>query len=346
MSNQFPSSDDLQRDDDAGIEQLLREVGSRAEPSRQMADEVRRNVYAEWQAMVDTRLRRRRFIGYGMAASVLGIVAAVTFAWRVSVLASPVTIVRLTGTAEVISDGQRRPLLAGQRITTGDIVVTGSDSRIALDFDDGVTARVDYGSRLAIIGNHRAQLTAGAVYVDAEPNPVRRSELVLSTVYGDVRHVGTQYQVRLRDGAMEVGVREGRIEVTNELGTNAGAAGEQLRLSSNGSVVRVALATDAPDWQWATAIAPIFDIADRSLGDFLSWVARETGRKLTFDSEVAQLAAANVKLRGSIEGLDLDTALSAVLSTTQFRRVKTDDESIRITLVPATESNAVERPTR
>lgn len=65
---------------------------------------------------------------------------------------------------------------------------------------------------------------------------------------------------------------------------------------------------------------------------FADWVARETGRKVVYQSPAAQSAAGELRLRGSIAGLDPDTALNAVLSTTQLRRYQTQDESIGIAL--------------
>jgi hypothetical protein len=57
-----------------------------------------------------------------------------------------------------------------------------------------------------------------------------------------------------------------------------------------------------------------------------------TGRKVVYSSSAAQSAASELKLRGSIAGLDPDTALGAVLSTTQLHRYQTKDELIGIAL--------------
>lgn len=346
MSNQSPTPDDLQRDDDAGIEHLLREVGARDKPSQEISDEIRHAVHAEWRAVVGARLRRRRFIAYGLAASILGIAATTAITWRIATVEThSATIARIDGSPEVVAvDGQRRSTTVGQRIAIGEVLRTNGASRIALDFGNGVTARIDNDSEIAFPSNQHVALRSGAVYVDATPGSGHDRELTVDTNFGAVRHVGTQYQVRILSDGLEVGVREGRVEVTGPRGANAGAAGEKLHVSANGNVIRSALTTHDSSWQWTTAIAPTFNIEDRSLNDFLTWAARETGRKLTFHSPQAQQAAA-VKLRGSIEGLDVETAMTAVLSTTQLQRVKTDDESITIALKSAIESNNIERPT-
>jgi hypothetical protein len=87
-----------------------------------------------------------------------------------------------------------------------------------------------------------------------------------------------------------------------------------------------------PSWRWAAHTAPLFDINERTFASFAEWVARETGRKVVYASNDAQRTANQVTLRGSIAGLDPDTALSAVLSTTQLRRYETKEELIGIAL--------------
>jgi len=93
-------------------------------------------------------------------------------------------------------------------------------------------------------------------------------------------------------------------------------------------------ATDA-SWQWATATAPPFAIADQPLSAFLDWVARETGRKVVYRNTEARTLANSVRLRGSIEGLDANTALAAVLPTTTLQRYEAErEDAIVIGLAP------------
>ena len=57
--------------DEAGIEELLRQVGARDEPSADMMQEVEAAVHAEWQSMLQERRRKRRYMTVGIAASAL-----------------------------------------------------------------------------------------------------------------------------------------------------------------------------------------------------------------------------------------------------------------------------------
>jgi ferric-dicitrate binding protein FerR (iron transport regulator) len=145
--------------------------------------------------------------------------------------------------------------------------------------------------------------------------------------------VGTQYEVRTHADSIQVSVREGRVLVTAANGSNnTGEAGQMLRLNANGAVTRTMVAATDPQWQWTLEAAPDFDINNQTLSSFLQWIARETGRRVVYSSPRAEAAAAGVKLRGSIAGLDADAALTAVLSTTQLRRYRTPDEEIGIEL--------------
>ena len=157
-------------------------------------------------------------------------------------------------------------------------------------------------------------------------------ELTIRTDAGSVRHVGTQYQVRTHADDMEVSVREGRVMIANAAGTSSGVAGERIRVTPRGR--------DRAQHRRRPRSGVAMGCARRAavrhqrppLTEFLDWVARETGRKVVYASDAARSTASDVKLRGSIAGLDPDTALSAVLSTTQLRRFQTKDESIGIAL--------------
>ncbi len=346
MNEQIPTPDDLQRDDDAGMAALLREVGAGDRPAPHVADEIRAQVHAEWRAVVAERTRRKRFVNFGVAAGVLGVAASALLAWRMTDIEPVVLVAQVNGKVELTgSDGRSRALRNGDRVVAGDRMQSAADSHIAFDFGSGVTARIDGDSKLELNRNGHLFLSFGAVYVDAVPNREHADELVLDTAFGSVRHLGTQYQVRIVKDGIEVGVREGRVEVTHSRGTHSGVAGELMRLSSGGDVVRSPLSAFDPRWEWAMNSAPTFNIADRSLLEFLNWLAREMGRRLVFDSPQAQQVAAAIRLRGSIEGLDLNTALTAVLSTTQLRRTQPKDESLHIALSSTIESDSGGRPT-
>ena len=325
------------KSDDTGIEELLRQVGARDEPSAQMMLEVQAAVHAEWQSMLRARRTRRQFIAVSIAASALLAVGVAFFGMRYTA-PTPIQVAQITridGHLLARPQGQTaRELAVAQSVSTGETIQTDDRSRAALQFgDDAVSLRLDHGTIVKVAAADELVLTAGALYIDSQAqNP---QDLTIRTDAGSVRHVGTQYEVRTHADEMVVSVREGRVMIANAAGTSSGVAGEQIRVTPRGQIVRGTVAAHDPHWQWAAHTAPQFDINDHTLAVFLEWVARETGRKVVYSSSEAQSVASGLKLRGSIAGLDPDTALNAVLSTlssTQLRRYQTKDELIGIAL--------------
>ena len=321
------------KSDESGIEELLRHVGARDEPAADVMHEVEAAVHAEWQSMLQARRARRRYIAVGIAASALLAVALAIFGVRY-LAPAPVEVAHITrvdGHLLVREESQAaRELAVAQSVSTGETIQTDDRSRAALEFGDALSLRLDHDTIVRVASADEVVLTAGAVYVDSRAdNP---QELTVRTDAGSVRHIGTQYQVRTHADEMVVSVREGRVMIANAAGTSSGVAGEKIRVTPRGQIERSSVAAHDPAWQWAAHAAPLFDINEHTLAAFLDWVSRETGRKVVYASEAAQSTAGDVKLRGSIAGLDPETALGAVLSTTQLRRYATEDESIGIAL--------------
>jgi ferric-dicitrate binding protein FerR (iron transport regulator) len=321
---------------DGGIEELLREVGARDEPSTEAMQDIRTAVHAEWQAMVEERRRQRRNVAWRIAASLVLAVLIATFAGRF-IAPEPVqvaSVVNIDGRL-LTSGTDTDPHISaiGQPVMVGDTVQTDDRSRAALGFPSGLSLRLDHTTRVTVSAVDQIELASGALYIDAHPSSAGSHGLTIETSAGSVRHLGTQYEVRTHGDSVQVSVREGRVLVTAPNGSNnTGEAGQVLRLSTNGQVTRSTLPPHDPRWQWAAQAAPAFDIDNQTLAAFLLWIARETGRRVVYSSPRAEAAATEVKLRGSISGLDADAALAAVLSTTQLRRFRTDDAEIGIEL--------------
>lgn len=318
--------------DDDGIEALLRQVGVRNEPSADAMEEVRRAVHGEWRAMVAQRNQRRRLVVFGIAASIAFVVAVAGWTLRYAVLESDVAvaIARIEGNAQLQADPSH-PSAVGDALAVGALLATDDETRIALTYGAGTSLRIDRGSRIERVSPDRFRLSAGAVYIDAHPQ-ANDPDLVIETSAGEVRHLGTQYQVRQSSDLVEVSIREGRVGIARADGVALASAGERVRITAAGDVERGAISAQDPAWDWAEATSPVFDIDDRTLAEFLEWAARETGRRVVYASATAQRTAETLRLRGSIAGLDPDTALPAVLSTTDLTQYDSGDALIGIRL--------------
>jgi ferric-dicitrate binding protein FerR (iron transport regulator) len=297
--------------------------------------------------VVGERRRQRRAVTWRIAAGMVIAVGASTFALRhlSPEPAQVASIVNIEGSLAVAEENAATQARAvGAPIMVGETVQTDRESRAALAFPGGLSLRLDHDTRFTIAEDDRIVLAAGAVYIDAPTENKGADELTIDTRAGSVKHLGTQYEVRTTSDSIVVSVREGRVVITGVGGSNTGEAGEVLRLGVGGGLTRSALAAVDPHWQWALQAAPDFDIDNQTLAAFLQWIARETGRHITYSSREAEAAASTVKLRGSIAGLDADAALAAVLSTTQLRRYRTGDAEIGIEIAPI-DSTLPSRPT-
>lgn len=321
--------------DDDGLEALLREVGRRDEPSAAATEEVRRAVHGEWCATVAQRKRRRRAIVFGLAASIA--LVAVIASWTLRFAAPDpdfaVTVARIDGATQLqpAPGDPTRAIHIGDVIAVGAVLATDGETRIALAYGPDTSIRIDRSSSIERVSPARFRLNAGAIYIDALPQ-ANGGELVIETQAGNVRHVGTQYQIRQSGPVVEVSIREGRVQIAGSHGTALASAGERVRVTAAGEVERGSISAQDPAWDWAQATFPVFAIDNRTLAEFLEWVARETGRRVVYASEETQRAAETLKLRGSIEGLDPDTALSAVLSTTDLARYESGAGAIGVRL--------------
>jgi ferric-dicitrate binding protein FerR (iron transport regulator) len=308
--------------DDASIEALMRAVGSRPMPSAQSVADARSAVEAEWRATVAARTRRRRFTTFAAAA---GVAVAAVAVWIARPALEPgqeavATVARVVGEVQQNrGDGRWTPLATTDSLGAGSQLKTGASGRAALRLDSGVELRLDSRTLVAFEDVGRATLSSGAVYVDSGSTPGTPSpDFLLETPAGQVSHLGTQYEARLRDDHLQVGVREGRVRISAASGDVVGDAGEQLTLS-DGQVSRSALPTTAAEWAWVSRVTPPFDIEGRSVESFLVWAARETGRTIVYGSPDAARQARQVTLTGTVEGLSPEEAVTAVLSTTTLQ---------------------------
>jgi ferric-dicitrate binding protein FerR (iron transport regulator) len=276
--------------------------------------------------MVTQRSRRKQQVTWSVAASIALVFGGFMLLRYSTVpqydstpLASIVKVQSATAVGKVqlsTSGATWRDVIAGEMLKAGTEVRTDSITRVALDFGNGQSLRVDAGSQLKVLAASQVTLMHGGLYVDASNHDA--APLVVQTPFGAVKHLGTQYQVQLAPDRMTISVREGRVAVAGKYGNAQVAANESAIYNEQGEVGRAPITSHDLGWQWAVQTAPSFAIDNRSLASFLNWVARETGRSVTYHTPEARLQAERLILRGSIDNLSPDQALRAVLATTQF----------------------------
>jgi ferric-dicitrate binding protein FerR (iron transport regulator) len=312
-------NDDRSREGDSETawRALFAQAKPRAVPPPEDSEEIRRAVYAVWASTTRRRLWQRRLAVLAAAASVVA--AVVVLALRLDTAAPLIVahVERLQGAvATGVDRGGGAALRADAQLTAGASIATAT-GQVALRLAGGGSLRLGPQSRLTLLGLDSAELESGIVYFDSED--ARAQPFAIVTAVGTLRDVGTQFMARIEDGALDVRVRDGGVQLARSAaGAARAGAGERLIAASTGGVRREQTATFGDDWAWAERLAPPFAIDGRKLGDFLDWVAAQTGRRVVLGDPTAERLARETVLSGSIGDLEPLPKLMAVLALTDL----------------------------
>jgi ferric-dicitrate binding protein FerR (iron transport regulator) len=294
---------------------LLKLAGERDQPSPAGVQRARDAARRSWRqglaragsSTATSTWRPRPWLLLAVAASSVAVLALAGW-WSRSAQAPAVVVARVIAAQGETSVRGLTTLRVGEELST-------AAGRVALAAGDALSLRLDQNTRVRLEGEGHVTLLQGGLYVDSGGLSARTA-LRIDTPAGPVRHVGTQYQVRVSEGRTQVQVREGRVALARPRGVLDLGAGDAVAVL--GDAVRVE--HDQPGhgaaWEWATTIAPVFDIENRPLSEFLAWVAREQGWQLRFHDATLQARVRAIRLHGSMAGLDVNGMLDRVALVT------------------------------
>ncbi len=293
------------------IESLLKLAGERDQPSREGCERARVAAREAWQKGLRESApvapaRRSWVLGLAAAACVIATIGGLL--WMRDVGAPPVIVAQV-----VVVEGDPRldgaAVLADNPMLSGGVLSTGG-GRVSLTVGDALSLRVDRLTRLRFDGAGHVTLLEGAVYVDSG-GLNGHTELRIDTPAGAVRHVGTQFQVNVSDRT-RVQVREGRVILARKDQVLDLGAGDLVEVVAGKVRVEHGRPAFGAAWEWVAATAPDFDIENRPLGEFLAWLAREHGWQLRYADVASQARSGEIRLHGSVAGLDTGGMLERV----------------------------------
>lgn len=299
------ASDPVDRDDE--LARLLAHAGPRARPRREAETAAYETLRAEWLELTARRRRRRVAVGAAAAAVLLlGVIvgAGVLRAPGDAVLGAPLaTIERIEGSQVSWRDessgvkpitGETDVVRAGQSLSTG------AESRAALSWHSGGSMRLDENTRLELVSERAVRLIAGALYFDSANRAAspQAAVLAIETPAGEVVHVGTQFMVSVEGAEVVLSVREGRVNVSGDGFEVTVDSGERLDIDSRGVRAQRSIESYDASWNWAQEIAPQPSMDGRTALEILSWVARETGRRVVYDSTSTEASTRAAIVRG------------------------------------------------
>ena len=308
------------------VESLLRAAGRRAEPPQ----EVHRQVFAAASAAFrekSARRRQGRWVAFAAAAAVLMLAVAAVLQWTTpaddrGVLArverSVGGVEQATGDEWQAIDGSRASLGPGARLRKL------AHGRAALTLAGGESLRLAGDTEVMLDAPGRIYVQRGTVYVDSGARAAA-ARLEIVTPAGTARDLGTQFELQVDGAALRLRVREGIVAIDHGGQSHTGSAGEQIAIGPLGGVSRERIAPDSPAWEWAESIAPAPDMDGKPANLLIAWVARETGRRLRYESPFIEQRAATVILHGNIRNLAPLAALEAMLATTDLECVLQGD---------------------
>jgi len=330
-----PGSDPAQTAD--RIVALLRASGRRPSIPPERAARIEQATRATWEGTLARRAHGHRLRLWAALAAAAVVVAGAGLMLRTR--STPPAIAEVIGRVEIATgEVSSRPAAAEQvpgRLRAGDgvavgTVVTTMDGRVALRLASGHSLRLDAGTHLRALSERTLALERGAVYVDSGGTARAASgTIVIRTPLGEVRDIGTQFEVRMLAASLRVRVREGTVSLAGRGATHEMAAGEELTVDPAGLAVRGRVDPHGAAWAWSEAVARFGDLQGRSLREFLDWYARERGVRLELVGEGLTTEADTIILAGSIEGMTLEEAIDSVLATTAMLREERDG-SLRV----------------
>lgn len=338
MTDFSNNNDKFDRNEDA-MARLLRIAGPRAEIPKDAESRVYAKVLAEWQTSTHApdatrvydrvhRSWRRQAVRSRVLRWTLPLAAAASAA-LVAILMmqpEPIPAVGVGTVVRVVSPpAGNNGLDVGDAIYPGMTIETGDGQGYAFLLGRNESLRLDEDSALRVEGAGQFTLLRGRVYADTGEFAYRDGNIRIDTVFGAVTDIGTQFAVSVQDDALDVAVREGRVDIRQDTRKFVAMSGERLTLPRQGEVSVSPLSLTDEYWSWTTDLAPRFDIEGKSLLEFLKWAARESGRMLFFEDSDLRMAAMRTDLHGSIENFTPLEAVESVLATTTFSyRVDSD----------------------
>jgi ferric-dicitrate binding protein FerR (iron transport regulator) len=300
------------------VELLIRSAGRRAEPPSDAHEQVFAAAHASFRDKV--RGRRRAWALRVGAAAALVVAVALVMRWTPPGVPQGelAQVSRVVGEVELATADGWRPLTGPRsRLAAGSRVRTQASGRLALALAGGESLRLAARTEVMLDAPGRLYVQAGTIYVDSGERP-SSTRIEVVTPAGTARDVGTQFELHVEGAALRLRVREGLVTLDRGGRSLTGRAGEQLTVDGLGGVTRASISPTDPAWHWAQALASMPDMDGKPASALIAWVARETGRRLSYESPVVEQRAAAVILHGDIRHLAPLEALEAMLATTDL----------------------------
>ncbi len=316
--------------DQLGDHRSLDTILKHAEPRQPAPEIIRARAFSRLHDHWRKTTRRQRVLRqagpWAVAAGVLLSIAVVLNLGDIGPQVAPIGVAkvnRVTGetAALVTAAGGQTAIQPNTELSSLAELVTGDISRIALSWNEGGTLRLDTNTSVALVSPTEIRLNKGAVYYDSydyeSQSSATADAITITTPYGEISHVGTQFSVRLQENSLLLSVREGTARVTGDFETSLVGEEREGLFDSRGITLEQHVNPYGESWRWAEEIAPLFSASGKSPKEVLAWIGRETGRKLVYASPESLELAQSQKISG-LESVSPEQALAAIPYATEL----------------------------
>ncbi len=317
--------------DDEMIELLLKKSGKRLAPPRELAEEIKLATKDEWRKTVRSDVKRTRlqYLQYVAASIFVFAVGVFTLTQSFGPEVSNEHVAQISKSYGSISLNDVS-LGESEAVSASDVLTTGVDSQVSLQLLEGIRIVLDSHTTVQFVDNDSLRLLAGRLYFDSEGNS---TPVDISTTWGKVTDIGTQYLLSIENDQMAVAVREGIVEVDlgdNELlATTQNGLGDVITVNRNGNLKKGSISSTDKSWSWARKTQDALEIEGMSVYELLIWSGRVTGRDIGYtNADVEDLAKSTILSGGKAEPESLENYLADLLQTTTLSADFSDSEIV------------------
>jgi hypothetical protein len=313
----------MKEDNEEQIAELLRLAGPRPRISDERTARVRAAVHAEWKRSV----RRRTGVTW-LAIAAAVVIAMILFVPRASKTHAPVPAV-VVAEVQAIRGNTIPALHASASILESTKIETLAGGTLSLDWN-GATLRLGEGTRVQL-NAQTASLERGVVYFDSNVGAAALSGTAtaegsgrhINTPFGEIRDIGTQFEVRLDKDSLRVRVREGRVDLRRGNHVEIADAATEL-IADRTSVRKNAIAISGAEWKWIEDAAPPLRLEGLTLREAVTRVAREKGLRVEL-----QGVDGSAKLHGKVDFTPDEALGAATAATSVSYQIRNDTLVVR-----------------
>jgi len=319
---------------DTLLPDLLRHAQVRETAPEEVKQRIKHQLKVRWQQNINQGKQRKSWFLYGSVAtamSALLLLLVNQVGWQTSAHLTQVALYAVQGKVrqnEHLLNEKQALQSKKSSLTVDTKIATSDDGYATLILPNGGNLRLNHNSTLIVNNDNEFTLTSGAVYFESSATQ-QKTPITIHTAYGKIQDIGTQFSVFSTPENFQISVREGLVKVQTKQQKLSVKAGVKFTAKTNGKITQTNLNANDQQWQWVNKLAPKFVLEGKSLHQYLVWVAREYGLKLTFDSQHNEKMSRLIIVHGSILNLNLTQALSIVFASTDFN-YKLDNNQLSV----------------